>query len=132
MRIRLVIVAILILGLFIGSSLTSAAGGIIIVSKTGDGIWDGSTWKVELYPGETKTTTIELYNSSDSKLNIKVRIKPKSLVGRNLIFELDKKNFTMAKKSYSSVILIVETNEGTPPGTYSAELEIKVAGSLKG
>ena len=128
MKIRLMIAAILALSLLVGSTMVGAAGGITIVSRTGDGIWDGDTWKVEIYPGETESTTIKLYNSSYNKLNVKVRIKPKSLDDGNLIFELDKKNLTLVKKSYMEVTLTVKVSEDTKPGTYSVGLKLKVAG----
>ena len=105
--------------------MVGTAGVITIVSRTGDGIWNGDTWKVEVYPGEAKSTTIKLYNSSYSKLNVEVRIKPKSLDGGNLIFELDKENLTMVKKSYMEVTLTVKVSEDTKPGTYSVELKVK-------
>ena len=132
MKIGLMIVAIPALGLFVGSSTASAAGGLTVVSKTGDGIWDGATWKVGMYPGKVKTTTIEFYNSSNSKLNVKVRIKPKSLAGRGLVFGLDRKNLTMAPRSHTEVTLVVRASESAGPGIYSADLEVKVAGNLKG
>jgi len=133
MKIGLMIVVILALGLFVGSSTAaSAAGDLTVVSRTGDGTWDGATWKVGMYPGEAKTTTIVFYNSSDNKLNVKVRIKPKSLDGRDLVFELDRKNLTMAPRSHMEVVLAVRASESAEPGIYSADLEVKVAGNLKG
>jgi hypothetical protein len=131
MKIRLAVVAIaaiLVVGLLMGSSATSAAGGVTILSKTGDGSWDGTTWKVAMCPGETKTTTVRLYNSSGSKLNLQARVKPKSLERGDLIFELDDKNFTIAKKSYAEVTLVVTASSSVRPGTYSVGLEIKAAG----
>ena len=47
-----------------------AASDIEVMSKTGDGTWDEDTWQVEIYPGETKSTTLTLYNSSSRSLAI--------------------------------------------------------------
>lgn len=130
MRIWLIL-AILFLSLSVGSSFVGATEGISIVDRTGDGIWTGNTWEVGAYPGEVKSTTIKLYNPTDSRLNVEVRIKPKSLDKKNLIFELDKKNFKISKKSYMEVTLIVRVSKDAKPGTYLTGIEIKVAGKSK-
>ena len=115
---------ILILSLLLVSSPVSAAG-IAVTNKTGDGVWDGNTWKVVLYPGEIKSTTIELYNSSSSRLDVEVSVIPDSSDDGNLTFELDKTDFTMSGRSYANVTLTVKASGSTAPSTYTAELKVK-------
>ena len=117
-------VTLALLGLLLMPAAVSAAG-IQVVAKTGDGAWTDNTWQVEIYPGETKSTTLSLYNSSSSSLSVDVSVTPDSLDNGNLSFELDKTNFTMIGGSHIDVTLSVKTNGSATPGTYTAELEIK-------
>ena len=103
----------------------SAAAGVTVVDRTGDGEWTNNTWQVSMYSGETKATTIKLYNSSSSSLSVTVNVSPDSLDGGNLIFELDKATLTMPGKSYADTTISVKASGSTTPGTYIAELEIK-------
>jgi len=102
-----------------------SAAGVTVVDRTGDGKWTNNAWQVEIYPGETKATTIKLYNSSSSSLSVTVNVSPDSLDGGNLIFELDKATLTMPGKSYADTTISVKASGSTTPGTYIAELEIK-------
>lgn len=123
---RILIAMILALGLLlILPSVASAALGVTVVDKTGDGAWDDNTWKVKMFPGETKSTTITLYNSSSSALNIETSVSPDSLDEGNLTFELDKTNFTMLGGSDEDVTLTVKASGSATPGIYSTELTIK-------
>ena len=103
----------------------SAASDIEVMSKTGDGTWDEDTWQVEIYPGETKSTTLTLYNSSSSSLAIEVTIIPNSLDDGNLTFELDKTDFTMLGGTDTNVVLSVLANGSATPGAYTTTLTIK-------
>lgn len=104
---------------------TVSAAGVAVESKTGDGTWEGSTWKVGMFPGETKATTLTLYNSSSSTLDVEVTIIPDSLDNGNLIFELDKSRFAMLGKSRIGITLTVSANGSATPGIYATELTIK-------
>ncbi|GAI97809.1 unnamed protein product, partial [marine sediment metagenome] len=84
-----------------------------------------NTWQVDIYPGETRSTTVSLYNSSSSSLEVEVMVIPDSLDDGNLIFELDRADFTMPGRSYSDVTLSVSAAGSATPGTYTAELRIK-------
>lgn len=104
----------------------SADLGVAVTDRTEeDGVWEGNIWKVEMFPGETKSTTLVLRNSSRSSLGVEVSITPNSLDNGNLVFELDKANFTMPGRSYTNVTLTIETNGSASPGTYATELTIK-------
>ena len=81
---------------------------------------------MEILPGEAKATTITLHNSSSSSLDVEVSIIPDSLDNGNLTFELDKSTFTMPGGSYNDVILSVTASGSATPGTYTAELELRV------
>lgn len=122
---RILIAVILALGLLLVSSGVSAASGIQVVDKTGDGVWTDDTWQVEMFPGESKSTTIGLHNSSGSSLDVEVTVTPNSQDDGNLTFELDKSSFEMSGKSDSNVTLTVKASGSATPGTYTTELEIK-------
>ncbi|GAJ09998.1 unnamed protein product, partial [marine sediment metagenome] len=125
-RILIAVMLALILLLLTMPAAVSAASGIKVTSKTGDGNWiDDNTWQVEICPGETKSTTLTLYNSSSSSLDVEVTISPESLDNGNLTFELDNANFTMPRKSYADVTVSVKASGSATPGTYTAELGIK-------
>jgi len=122
---RGIIVALIVaLGLLLVPSAVSAAG-VEVVSKTGDGVWTDDTWQVDIYPGETRSTTLSLYNSSSSSLDVEVTVSPNSLDNGNLAFELDKSSFTMPGKSSADVTLSVRASGSATPGTYTTELKIK-------
>ena len=122
---RILIAVILALGLLLVSSGVSAASGIQVVDKTGDGMWTDDTWKVEIFPGDTKFTTISLYNSSSSSLDVEVSVTPDSRDNGNLTFEVYRSSFTMTGRSYEDVTLTVKANGSATPGTYTTELIIK-------
>lgn len=120
--VTVVLIALFLLTVPVG---VSAASGVTVVNKTGDGMWDGNTWQVELFPSEVKSTTLTLYNSSSSSLDVEVTIMPDSLDNGNLIFELDKSGFEVPSRSYTDITLTVEASGSTTPGVYTAELTIK-------
>jgi len=116
---------VLVLGLLLMPSPVSAASGIEVTGRTGEGKWVGDTWKVEIYPGESMSTTISLYNSSSSSLGVEVSITPDPACSGNLTFELNKLAFAMSGKSYANVTLTARASGSATPGTYTAELVIK-------
>jgi len=120
----MVLILTLALALLMVPSVASATSGVTVVDRIGDGAWTDNTWQVEIYPSEVKSTTLTLYNSSTSSLDVEVTITPDSFNG-NLIFELDKSIFTMSGKSYVDVTLTVKASGSAAPGIYTAELEIK-------
>lgn len=124
-KMRAVMVILLALGLLLLPAAASAASGVQVVDKTGDGEWTDNTWQVDIYPGETKSTTITLYNSSSSSLDVAISVSPDSLDGGNLGFSLDKSSFTMSGKSHTDITLTVKANGSAAPGLYTAELKIK-------
>ena len=111
--------------LLMPSSMTNASSDIQVVDKTGDGVWVGDTWHVEIFPGETKSTTLILYNSSDSSLDVEVSILPFSFDNGNVVFGLDKNDFTIDRKSFANIVLTVEASGDTTPDMYVANLRIK-------
>jgi len=123
---RIAIAVILILALLLVPSPVSAASGVQIVGKTGDGMWIGDTWEVDIFPGEIKATTLTLYNSSSESAEVEMTIIPASLDNGNLTFELDKASFTIPGKSHADVTLSVTASGSATPGTYTAEVEMRV------
>jgi hypothetical protein len=122
---RITVALIIALVLLLAPSVASAATGIEVVSRTGDGVWTDDTWQVQMFPGEEKATTLSLYNSASSSLDAAVTVSPSSLDNGNLTFELAKSSFTMPGKSYADVTLSVRASGSATPGTYTTELEIK-------
>jgi len=118
-------IILVLLGLLLVPSPVSASG-VQVVDKTGDGVWTGNNWEVSIYPGEVKSTTINLYNSSSSPLKVEATVNPSSLDNGNLTFELSKSSFTMLGRSYTDVILTVKANGSATPGTYTTLFEIKL------
>ncbi len=122
---RILIAVMLVLSLLLVPSSVSAATGVTVIDRTGDGVWDGSAWQVELFPGEVKSTTLTLYNSSSSSLDVEVSIQPDSLDNGNLAFELGKSSFEMSGGSHEDITLTVRASGSAAPGTYTTELTIK-------
>ncbi len=125
MRKIVVIALMLALGLMLVPSLTTAWIGVYVVGKTGDGTWVGSTWKVDIYPGEEKSTTLTLYNPTVLPVSVEVAVAPESLDNGNLTFELSQSGFVLPKKAHAAVVLTVKASGNATPGTYTAELRIK-------
>lgn len=121
---KIVVVVILILSLLLVTSPAYAAG-VTVTGKTGDGVWVGNTWKVDIYPGETKSTVLTLRNSSSSSLDVEVSVLPSSLDNGNLTFGLNKTEFTMSGRSYANVVLSVEASGSATPGIYTTDFTIK-------
>ena len=124
-RILTVTILALSLLLLMVPTAVSAASGIEVTSRTGDGEWIEDAWQVEIFPGEVKSTTLTLYSSSSSSLDVEVIVAPDSLDNGNLVFELDKTSFAMPRKSYVDVVLAVKANGSATPGTYTTELTLK-------
>jgi len=122
---KIIIAVILALGLLLVPSIASATSSITVVDRTGDGVWTGNIWQVEMFPGEEKATTLTLHNTSSESLGVEIKVTPNSLDNGNLVFRLDRSSFTMHSKSYTNVTLTVEASNSTTPDTYTTELEIK-------
>jgi len=132
---RTIIALVLALGLLLVPSAVSAASDVVIDKIEGEGTWADDTWQVQIFPGETKSTTITFYNSSSSSLQVEATVSPYLRDNANVIFTLvmpgdiksvdGKLNFTMPGKSYSDLTLNVYADASTTPGTYTTELEIK-------
>ncbi|MBA7626053.1 hypothetical protein ES703_33491 [subsurface metagenome] len=126
MRRTAIIIAViiaLILALVLASS--ASAQGVSIMGKTGDGTWVGDTWKVDIYPGEEKSTTIGLYNPSTLSASVEAAVVPESLDNGNLVFELSQSSFNMLGGERVDVVLSVKASPSATPGTYTAELKIR-------
>lgn len=122
---RIAIAIILALCLLLIPTANVMAAGVAVVDKTEeDGDWTGDTWEVNIYPGETKSTTIKLYNSSSSSLRVEVSITPDLACSGNLTFE-HRSSFTMSGKSHADVTLTARASGSATPGNYTAKLEIK-------
>jgi len=122
---KIAIAGMLALCLTILITPVASAAGISIISKTGDGAWVGNNWQVDMYPAETKTTTLTLYNSSSSSLDVEASVNPISLDDGNVTFEVDNPAFTMPGKAYADITLSAGASGSATPGVYEAEFELK-------
>ncbi len=122
---KITIAVVLAVLLMLAMPSAVSAAGITVVDRTGDGEWIEDTWEVQIFPGETKSTTLTLYNSCSSSLEVEITITPDSLDNGNLVFELDRTSFAISRRSYGDVILTVKANGSATPGTYTTELTIK-------
>jgi len=123
-------IAIVLTGLLLLMMPTAvSAAGVSITGVAGDGTWDGDTWRVEMFPGESKSTVLTLYNSSSSSLDVELTIVPDSFDEGNLTFELNPTDFTMPGRSYTDVTLTVKASGSVTPSatseTYTMELAIE-------
>ncbi len=115
----------LVLGLMLVPSAVAAAAGVSITGETGDGVWAGDTWTVDIYPGEEKSTTVGLYNPTILPVSVEVTVVPESLDNGNLTFELSQSGFVLPRGAHAVVVLTVKASGNAAPGTYTAELRIK-------
>jgi len=122
---KLMIIPILLLALLLIPVTASAASGVYVVDKAGDGNWTDDIWWVSIYPGETKSTNLTLRNPSSSSLAVWVNVTPSPFANDNLTFGLSETNFTMSGGSTKKVILSVIANGSATPGNYTAKLELK-------
>jgi len=119
---RLLLVLIPLLLVAITPVPAEAAFDLEVVSKDGDGYWIGNTWFIDLYPAETKTTTIHLYNPTRNTVHVDAQTFPTSQDKGNLVFIPNKIYFHLSSRSYSTVELTATASGSTTPGVYSAEL----------
>ncbi|GAG78825.1 unnamed protein product, partial [marine sediment metagenome] len=126
-RLMMATIPILLLALLLIPATASMASGVYVLdtSDTGDGKWiNDDTWQVEIYPGETKSTSFTLRNPSSSLLDVEVSITPNPQNAGNLTFELKPAKFSMYKGTKTIALSVVASNSATP-GNYSTELVIK-------
>jgi len=123
---RILVIGLVILSLLLIPVTAFAGAGITVVSKAGNGTWEGNSWNVLMYPAETKSATITLYNSSTRPLEVCISIIPLFFDGGNLAFELDKSTYIMEGGTYSTVTLTAKASSNTTPGRYATELAIKL------
>lgn len=117
-------IPILLLALLSIPLVANADSTIEVTHKTGDGYWYKDTWQVDICPGETRYTTLTLYNPTDDRLEVRVRII--DLPDDNdLTFELSNTQLTIQSERSRKVTLTVYANNDAELGTYTAELEIR-------
>jgi len=122
---KLIIIPILLLALLLIPVTASAASGIQVVSKIGDGNWTDDTWRVNIFPGETKSTNLTLYNPSSSSLDVWVNVTPEPSAEGNLTFNLSETFSAMTSRMTWDVVLSAIASGSATPGNYTAGIEIK-------
>lgn len=94
---------------------------------SGDGVWDGNArkWKVQLKPGETRSATIELHNTSQDNKVILLVMVSSDYIGLDLqspsIVLGDNGVGVPAGKSAQMEISAI-ASQGTPGGTYTVDM----------
>jgi len=127
----IVIVIILILGSLLVPSVvsadsgTSTLAGTEITGKTGDGNWIDNTWKVTMYPGEQKSTTITLSNRRPKDITLTLSVTPSIFDDGNVIINLDNSTLIVPAKSEACAVISASATGSATPETYSAEIRIE-------
>lgn len=125
-KIGLLLLMVPLLLITVAPTPIQALTGLEVVSESGDGYWTGDTWHIGLYPAETKSTVILLYNPTSDTMRIEVEVTPSSQDNGNLTFSANKTSFHISDRSYSTVRVTVVANGSTAPDIYSAEIAFKV------
>ena len=121
-----IVAVILILGLLLIPSVASAASGVQVVSKTGDGNWTDNTWKVTMYPGEQKSTTVTFKNPSLRDITLTLSATPSIFDDGNIIISFDNSTLVVPAKSEACAVLSASATGSSTPETYSAELKVQI------
>jgi len=127
-----IVVIILILGSLLVPSVvsadsgTSTLAGIEITGRTGDGNWIDNTWKVTMYPGEQKSTTITLSNRRPKDITLTLSVTPNIFDDGNVIINFDNSTLIVPGKSEACAVISASATGSATPGTYSAEIRIEV------
>jgi len=106
-------------------STISAASDVQITKESGNGSWSDNTWRVDMFPGETKTITLRFYNSTSNSLRVWLTISSITPVNDNLTLSCNGTSFTMSRRRYADVTLTAEADGSIIPDTYTAELGIR-------
>ncbi|GAH91044.1 unnamed protein product, partial [marine sediment metagenome] len=101
----------------------SAASGIEIIDKSGDGHWHRDTWHVDLYPGETAETTLRLKNNTSKSITVELDVIPDK--HDKVEFWWEDNRLTIPGHRTISRTLYVKVSNSAPPGRYTAELTIE-------
>lgn len=127
-RMKKLIIPILLLALLLLliPATASAASGVQVVSKTGDGNWTGDTWKVTMYPGEQKSTVVTFKNPSLGDIALALSATPSTFDDGNVIISLDNSTLIVPAKSEACAVISASAAGSATPRTYSAEIRIEV------
>jgi hypothetical protein len=118
---RIIIIVLVVLSLILIPTVSvNGATPIRISDISGDGVWVGNIWNVEMYPMETKYANILLYNSLNENTTVNASINPETHNNGSVVFSLNKTLFNMAPNSYTTVLLTVTANGNTKPDIYSS------------
>ena len=120
------IIPILLLALLLIPLTASAASGVQVVSKTGDGNWIDNTWKVTMYPGEQKSTVVTFKNPSLRDITLALSATPSIFDDGNVIISLDNSTLIVPAKSEACAVISASAAGSATPRTYSAEIRIEV------
>ena len=120
------IIPILLLALLLIPLTASAASGVQVVSKTGDGNWTDNTWKVTMYPGEQKSTVVTFKNPSLRDITLALSATPSIFDDGNVIISLDNSTLIVPAKSEACAVISASAAGSATPRTYSAEIRIEV------
>jgi len=127
-----IVVIILILGSLLVPSVvsadsgTSTLAGIEITGRTGDGNWTDNTWKVTMYPGEQKSTTVTFKNPSLRDITLTLSATPSIFDDGNIIISFDNSTLIVPAKSEACAVISASATGSATPETYSAELKVQM------
>jgi hypothetical protein len=127
MKRKLTLVLVLFLGLLLSPLVTVAqSGDLQVVSRTGDGHWDGDDWYVELYPGEWKSSVVEVKNVSGRTLTVRGYATPCCYDGCTVTICLYSPSASLAAGATRSFTVVAAAKGAAAPGNYTAQLVIQV------
>ena len=120
-----IIGVLIILGMLLVPTSVGADNGIKIVDQTGDGVWI-ETWWIEMYPGETKSTSLEFKNESGNTLEVTFFVTHSS----GLLSCWCYRTFTVAPGETFKDCIVITASGSIPPGVH--ELTWKAESSIVG
>lgn len=127
-RVLLLLLAFLLMGFGCPAAI-NADTELEIVQRSGDGIWTGSTWLVNVYPEESKTADIRLFNSSWDKVHVRVLLNPSSLNSGSVTLSTSKTSFYLLGRNYTTVRVTAAASGDACPDTYQARIVFSVESS---
>ena len=118
------LIVVVLLALLLIPMVVIAASDIEIIDKTGDGYWDGNTWYVELYPGETARATLRLRNNTEEAIKVELKKGSKTRY-ENISLWWNNNRLNLEGYQTREALLYAKVKNTAPPGQYQAEFTVE-------
>lgn len=103
----------------------ATSSGLTVVSREGDGTWEGNDWLVSLMPGDARQTTITLRNDNDSEITARLYASPCLVAGCSVSICFSPSTLVIPAKSTRTSRLEINAKESAPPGVYNVTTTIE-------